>query len=162
MSFDPRYYIEERSDFAPTTDVEKAFEKLDSNGVRWVVERALKSDEEKQAGDRFQSETVPLFKKMYPAYIDNEHNMKLMQNHWRTKFKTEIPSLVEVEETFLDLRNAGVVNLNAKAVAKEQADVIAQRHDELIAARKEAEFDETAAYTMPFDQLEKKARGFNI
>lgn len=160
MSFDPRYYIEDRKDFAPTTDVEKAFAKLDGNGVRWVVERALKSEEEKQAGDRFQTETVPLFTKMYPAYIDSAHNMKLMQHHWRTKFNTEIPSLVQVEESFFDLRNAGVLTLNAKAVAKEQADVIAQRHDELIAARKESEFDEAAAYAMPFDQLEKKARGF--
>jgi hypothetical protein len=95
MSFDPRYYVEDRNEFAPTTEVEKAFEKLDSNGVRWVVERALKSDEEKQAGDRFKSETVPLFKKMYPAYIDNEHNSKLMKHHWQTKFGVEIPSLVQ-------------------------------------------------------------------
>jgi hypothetical protein len=160
MSFDPRYYIEDRNDFAPTTDVEKAFEKLDSNGVRWVVERALKSDEEKQAGERFQTETVPLFKKMYPAYIDNDHNMKLMQHHWKTKFGVEIPSLVQVEESFFDLRNAGVVNLNAKAVAKEQADVIAQRHDEIIALRKESEFDEAAAYTMPMEELERRGRGF--
>jgi hypothetical protein len=67
---------------------------------------------------------------------------------------------IQAEESFLDLRQSGVLTLNAKAVAKEQADVIAQRHDELIAARKEGEFDEAAAYAMPFDQLEKKARGF--
>jgi hypothetical protein len=160
MSFDPRYYIEDRNDFAPTTDVEKAFEKLDSNGVRWVVERALKSEEDKQAGDKFQTETVPLFKKMYPAFIDNVHNTKLMQHQWKTKFGTEVPSLVQLEECFFDLRQAGVLTLNAKAVAKEQADVIAQRHDEIIALRKESEFDEAAAYAMPFDQLEKKARGW--
>jgi len=160
MSFDPSYYVKGQNEFAPSTDVEKAFARLDSNGVRWVVERALKSEEEKQAGDRFQTETVPLFKQMYPAYIDNDHNMKAMQNHWKTKFGVAIPSLVQVEESFFDLRNAGVVNLNAKAVAKEQADVIAQRHDELIALRKDSEFDEAAAYAMPFDQLEKRARGF--
>jgi hypothetical protein len=160
MSFDPRYYIKERKDFAPTTDVEKAFEQLDSNGVRWVVERTLKSEEEKQAGERFQTETVPLFKKMYPAYIDNDHNMKLMQHHWKTKFGVEVPSLAQVEESFFDLRNAGVVNLNAKAVAKEQADVIAQRHDELIAARKEGEFDEAAAYAMPMERLRQRGMGF--
>jgi hypothetical protein len=160
MSFDPRYYIEERNDFAPTTDIEKAFEKLDSNGVRWVVERAMKSEEEKQAGDRFQTTTVPLFKKMYPAFIDNDHNTKLMQHQWREKFNTEIPSLVQLEECFFDLRNAGVLTLNKTAVAKEDAAEIAKLHDELIAARKEAEFDEADAYTMSMDELKRKARGF--
>ena len=160
MSFDPTYYTESHPQFAPTTDAEKAFEQLDASGVRWLFERALASEEEKRAGAKFQTETVPLFKKMYPAYIDNDHNMRLMQNHWRTKFGVEVPSLVQTEESWFDLRNAGVLNLNKPAVAKEDAAVIAQRHDELIAARKEGEFDEAAAYAMPLEELERRARGF--
>jgi hypothetical protein len=67
---------------------------------------------------------------------------------------------VQTEESWFDLRNAGVLNLNKTAVAKEDAAVIAQRHDELIAARKEGEFDEAAAYAMPLEELERRARGF--
>jgi hypothetical protein len=160
MSFDPKYYIENSNDFAPTTDVEKAFAKLDANGVRWLVERALKSEDEKHAGDKFQTETVPLFKKMYPAFIDNIHNTKLMQHQWKTQFGTEVPSLAQLEECFFELRNAGVLTLNKAAVAKEDAARIAQHHDEIIALRKESEFDEAAAYAMPLEELEKRARGF--
>jgi hypothetical protein len=142
------------------SEVEKAFDRLSPEAVKTLVTRAMSSEEEKQSADNFQSTTVPLFCKMYPAYIDNQHNSKLMQHHWRTKFNTEIPTLVQVEESYFDLRQAGVLNLNAAAVKKEDAARIAQHHDELIAARKEAEFDEAAAYTMPLDQLAAKARGW--
>jgi len=142
------------------TPEEKAFEKLDAAGVKWLFERAMASEEEKREGEKYHSETLPLFLKMYPAYVNNGHNAKLMQHHWKTKFDVETPSLEQVEESFFDLRQSGVIQLNAKAVAKEQADVIAQRHDELIAARKESEFDEDAAYALPMMELEKRGRGW--
>jgi len=142
------------------TPAEKAFEQLDANGVKWLFDRAMASEEEKQAADAFHTTTVPLFCKMYPAYVDSAHNMKLMKHHWETAFGTKVPSLVQLEESFFELRNAGVLTLNAKAVAKEDAARIAQHHDELIAARKESEFDEAAAYTMPMEELERRARGF--
>jgi hypothetical protein len=160
MSFDPSYYVERTEGFAPVTEAEKAFEKLDAHGVKWLFERAMASEDEKQAADKFHSETVPLFCKMYPAYIDNAHNQKLMKHHWETQFGVRVPSLVQLEESFFALRNSGVVNLNAKAVAKEDASVIAQRHDEVIATRKESEFDEAAAYMMPMEELERRARGW--
>ena len=59
MSFDPTYYTESHPQFAPTTDAEKAFEQLDASGVRWLFERALASEEEKQAGEG--AKRVPLF-----------------------------------------------------------------------------------------------------
>jgi hypothetical protein len=160
MSFDPRYYMADNNQFEPTTPAEKAFEQLDAEGVKWLFNRAMASEEEKVVADSFQTTTVPLFCKMYPAYVDSAHNMKLMKHQWETAFGVRVPNLVQLEESFFELRNSGVLTLNAKAVAKEEAAVIAQRHDELIAARKESEFDEADAYNMSLEELRQKANGF--
>ena len=140
--------------------VEQAFQKLPAESIKTLFNRTVASDEEKTSVDNFHATTLPLFMKMYPAYVDNDHNAKLMKHQWQTKFDVETPSLVQLEETFFDLRQAGVLTLNKAAVAKEDAARIAQHHDELIAARKEAEFDPAKAYTMPMEELEARARGW--
>jgi hypothetical protein len=156
------YNLPERDEWKTRSDNEadKFIDSLDATSARHLAERAIASEEEKQAADGFVSTTVPLFLKMYPAYKDTTHNMQLMKHHWETAFGVTTPSFVQLEESFFALRNSGVLTLNAKAVAAEDAAEIAKRHDELIAARKEAEFDPAAAYAMPMEELEARCRGW--
>lgn len=141
------------------TPAEQEFEKLDAHGVRWVVERAMANEEEKNRADQFHKD-VETFRHMYPVYLDSEHNKRLMVHHWTEVLGTSIPTFAEIEETFFSLRGSGVLQLNAKAVAKEDAAAVAVRADEIIAARKAAEFNEADAYSMPLEELEKRARVF--
>jgi hypothetical protein len=153
------YCMDSRNSAPQVTPAEEAFEKLDAAGVRWVVERAMASEEEKNRADQFHKD-VATFRHMYPAYLDSEHNKRLMVHHWTEVLGTSIPTFAEIEETFFSLRGSGVLQLNAKAVAKEDAAAVAVRADEIIAARKAAEFNEADAYSMPLEELEKRARGF--
>jgi hypothetical protein len=155
------YNIPEQDEWKTRSDNEadKFIDSLDAASVRRLAERAIASDAEKEAADRFYNTTVPLFKKMYPAYIDSDHNAQLMKHHFETAFGVAYPSLVQVEESFFALRNSGVLNLNKAAIAKEDAAELAKRHDEVIAARKEAEFDPAVAYTMSMEELERRAGG---
>ncbi len=117
------------------------------------------SEDEKQRADRFHRD-VETFKHMYPVYVDSEHNKRLMVHHWNEVLGTPIPELAQIEETFFSLRTSGVLQMNAAALKREDGAAIAKRADEIVSARKEAAFDEADAYAMPFEELERRARGF--
>lgn len=95
---------------------------------------------------------------MYPAYKDSEHNAKLLKTYWEEVLGVTIPSLEQMEESFFALRDRGVLQLNAKAVAKENEEQILRRAAELREAREANEFNEADAYTMPMEELERRAR----
>lgn len=156
--FDPAYYTTGSDSRTPE---EIAFENLPAAAVRDLVQRATATDEENAAANVFHTETEPLFRKINPAYIDNQHNMKLLKNQWETTYGVVIPTYEQLEECYFTLRTAGVLNLNKAAVERESAQDIAVKADRLIAARKAATFDEADAYSMSMQDLEKRARGWS-
>jgi hypothetical protein len=164
MTFDPAYYTGSTQDSfgtrQPLSKAEEDFNKLPAEKVRDVVELAMLSEQTRAAAIHFHNVDVPLFVKKYPAYINNDHNMKLMQLYWQEVFGVEIPTLPQMEEAYCALRTRGVLQLNKAVVAKEDAAEVAQKLDKMIAERKAAEFNEEAAYNMPFEELERRARGF--
>jgi len=142
------------------TKEDEAFEQLSAAGVKRAVERALTSEADKQAEARFHTETVPMFRKINPAYVDNDHNAKLLKNQWETTYDVTLPTYDQLEECYFTLRTAGVLNLNKTAVERESAQDIAVKADRLIAARKDAEFDLEAAESMSMEDLEARCRGW--
>lgn len=136
------------------------FDKLDATGVLRVVKRAMATDEELAAAEHFHNVTVKDFQKMYPVYVDSDKNAKALQMYWQDVLHVTIPTLEQLEQCFFALRERGLLQLNAKEVAKEDAAAVAVRTDELRNARKAAEFNEDDAYNMPMAELEKRARGF--
>jgi hypothetical protein len=137
----------------------EAFEKLDAEGTRWVVERAMRSSVENAKRDEFHATTAPTFLKMYPAYINNDHNMKLMKHNWTQEFGVEIPTLEQLEHSFFVLRASDVLQLNKTAVAREDGARIAQHADEVINTRKARAYDEEKANTMSLEDLRRAANG---
>jgi hypothetical protein len=147
-----------KRDDAPELTIEEQFEKLPAETIKQLFNRAIASEEEKQAYDQFQA-NQKTFRHMYPAYTDNDHNAKLMQHNWRLAFGVEYPTLEQMEESFFALRASGVLTINQKAAAKEDAAAQAVRADEIIATRKASEFNEEAAYEMDLDELRLRANG---
>jgi len=154
---DPADYFANRH---PQNEEEAAFDKLPAAEVRRVVERAMTSVDELQRVDEYHEKTEKTFRQLYPSYLNNEHNAKAMKYHWQNVLGTEVPTLEQMEESFFALRDAGMLQLNQAAVAKEDAARIQQRAEEIKAARKDAEFDEAEAYSMPMAELERRIRGF--
>jgi hypothetical protein len=145
------------SDNRNLTPEEEAFEKLSPEAVKKLVKRAMASEEEKAKADQFVSETVPMFFKINPACIDNEHNVKLLKNQWETVYATDVPTYDQLEECYFTLRTAGVLNLNRAAVARESAQAIAEKADRLIAQRKAGEFNEEEANSISMEDLRRRA-----
>jgi hypothetical protein len=158
--FDPHAYIGAKDDFARgKSDAELALDAMPISAVRHLVERASASHDQLEAADQFQIDERT-FRKLYPSYQDCPSNTKAMQNQWRTKFGTEVPSGSQMEECFLDLREAGLVRLVAKEVAKEDEAFIAQRADKVRNDRKANEFNEADAYSCSLEELRSKANGW--
>lgn len=142
------------------TKEEQYFDKLDATGVLRVVTRAMASDAEIAATNNFHQVTLKDFKKLNQSYIDNDHNAQAMQLYWQDVLHVTIPTLEQLEQCFYALRERGLLQLDAKAVAREDAAEVAQRTDELRNKRKAAEFNEDAAYGMSMADLEARCRGW--
>jgi hypothetical protein len=164
MTFDPSYYTgsvkDQFENRHPLSKAEEDFNKLPPEAVRNAVELAMWTEEKRAAEIQFHNVTVPAFLKMYPAYINNDHNMHLMKMYWEEFFGVEIPSFVQLEDAYVVLRTRGALQLNKKVVDKEDAAQVAQDLDKRIAERKAEEISEEEMYAMPWDQFEKKARGW--
>jgi hypothetical protein len=155
------YNVPEQDPWAnrkPLSAADAALDKLDAAGVRGVVVRAMASEEEVNASLQFHNKDVPTFLSMYPAYVNNDHNMRLMRHHWEQVLGVTIPTFEQMEESFFALRDSGVIQLNAKAVAKENEEQILRRAAELREAREANEFNEADAYTMSIEELKRRAR----
>lgn len=155
--FDPAFYTTPNDS---RTKEQIAFDKLPAAEVLKLVKRAAATEAEVAAADDFVSTTVPLFFKINPSCIDNEHNTKLLKNQWESVYGTTIPTYDQLEECYFTLRTAGVLHLNKAAVARESAQDIAVKADRLIAQRKAAEFNEEKAELMTADELRVAARGW--
>ena len=143
----------------PASKEEAVFDKLDAAGVLRVVKRAMASEEEKAAADKFQTDEQT-FRVLYPAYKDSEHNAKAMKHHWEEVLGVTIPTLEQIEESFFALRDSGLLQLDAKAVAREDEEQILRRAAEIREKREAEAFDEDAAYAMPMMELERRIRGW--
>ena len=97
---------------------------------------------------------------MNPAYLDSDFNNNAMVHHWTHVLGVSIPTLAEIEETYFALRESGVLQLNQKAVAKENQEEILRRADQYREQREAATFDEDAAYGMSMADLEARCRGW--
>src|SRR5215470_11401811 len=150
------YHLPDQDPWATRSDNpnDKFIDSLDATSALYLARRAAAAQEEIQAADQF-SKDEKTFRAMYPAYADSNHNMKAMKHHWETVLGVTIPTLEQIEDTFFSLRASGVLELNAKAVAKENEEEILRRAAEIREKREAMAFDEADAYTMPFEELER-------
>jgi len=149
--------IDTWADRNPRTKEDAAFDKLDAAGVLGVVKRAMATEAEIASAEQFLKD-VSTFLVLYPAYLNSDANMLRMRAHWQEALVVSIPTLEQIEDTFLTLRNHGVLQLNQKAVAKENEREILSRAAELREKRQAEAFNEADAYTMPMEELERRAR----
>jgi len=138
---------------------DKFIDSLDATAALHLAQRAMASEDEKQAADQFQIDQR-VFRKMYPAYRDTAHNAKVLKHHWESVLGTNIPTLSQMEESFFACRQSGVMQLDATEVRKEDQQFIAARVEQIKAERAANEFNEADAYSMPLEELERRARGF--
>jgi hypothetical protein len=143
------------NEFASRSDDpnDKLLDSLTPEQARALANRAMASEEEKAAADTFHKEDLPAFFKLFPSYKDTPHNMKLMKLYWESTLGVSIPSLEDMEASFLALRESGVLHLDAAQVKKEDLAAAAVRADEHIVRRKEREFSIEHAETMDLETL---------
>jgi hypothetical protein len=156
------YHVPYQEDFLdrnPRTKEDAAFDKLDAQGVLHVVQRAMASETEKASAEQFHKDEQ-VFRKMYAAYRDTEHNARTLRNHWETVLGVTIPTFAQIEESFFATREAGLLQLDPKAVARENEEAILRRAAEIREQREAAEFNEADAYTMSLEELEARCRGW--
>jgi hypothetical protein len=156
------YHVPYQEDFAdrnPRRKEDAAFDKLDAQGVLHVVQRAMASETEKAKTEQFHKD-VETFRHMNAAYLDSDFNKNAMVHHWTHVLGVTIPTLAEIEETYFALRESGVLQLNQKAVAKENQEEVLRRAAEYREQREAAEFNEADAYTMSLEELEARCRGW--
>ena len=156
------YHVPYQDDFAdrnPRTKEDAAFDKLDAQGVLHVVQKAMASETEKAAAEQFHKDEQ-VFRKMYAAYRDAEQNARTLRNHWETVLGVTVPTFAQIEESFFATREAGLLQLDPKAVAKENEEQILRRAAEIREQREANAFDEESAYALPWEELERRARGF--
>lgn len=155
------YHVPYQEDFAdrnPRTKEDAVFDKLDATGVLHVVQRAIATEAEMAAAVQFQDDQK-IFLTMYPVYKDTDRNAQLMKHHWENAIGVVYPTLEQLEESFFALRASGVLQLDEKQVAKEDAEAVLRRAAEIREKREANAFDEENAYALPFDELERRARG---
>jgi hypothetical protein len=153
------YHLPDQDPWATRSDNpnDKFIDSLDGASALRLAQRAIATENERAAADQFQMDEKT-FRKMYPAYADSEHNMKAMKHHWESVLGVTIPTLEQIEDSFFSLRASGVPELNAKAVARENEEAILRRAAEIREKREAMAFDEADADSMPFEELERRAR----
>lgn len=95
---------------------------------------------------------------MYPAYKDSQHNARTLRNHWETVLGVTVPTFEQIEESFFATREAGLLQLDPKGVVKENEEQILRRAAEIREQRAAQAFNESEAYELPFEELERRAR----
>jgi hypothetical protein len=133
-------------------DTDKLLDNLTPEQARALANRAMASEEEKAAADQFHNSDLKAFFKLHPSYQDTTNNMRLMRREWTTNGVT-IPTLADMDAAFTTLRAEGLLQLDAKQVAKEDDAAAAQRADEYAAQRREREFSIEHAEVMDLDAL---------
>ena len=141
------YHVPYQEDFAdrnPRTKEDEAFDKLDAQGVLHVVQRAMASEAEKAATEKYHKDEQ-VFRKMYPAYKDSQHNARTLRNHWETVLGVTVPTFEQIEESFFATREAGLLQLDPKGVAKENEEQILRRAAEIREQREARAFNESGS-----------------
>jgi len=134
------------------TPEEEAFEKLPLAGKLNAIKLAMASEDEKVAGAQFQQDEAT-FRAMYPAYKDSPRNAQMLKTYWEDVFGVSIPTLAQLEEAYITLRQRNVLDLNQAAVAAENAAALKERVEAIRAERTKLEFNEADAYSMPLEEL---------
>jgi hypothetical protein len=161
MAGNHTYWIPEPNSWESRSDnkADKIIDSLDATAALHLAQRAAASEAQIAAAQQFQLDQKT-FLKMYPVYKDTDRNALLMKHHWENSLGVTIPSLTEIEESFFALRESGVLQPDAKAVAREDEDAVIRRAAELREAREANAFNEADAYALPFEELERRARGW--
>ena len=152
------YWMEQQEEWSSknATPDEKAFDKLPAHAVLDLVKRAAATDAERAAADQFHQDEK-LFRTMYPAYRDTASNVKAMKLYWKTAFDVDIPSFEQIEESFFATREAELLQLDAKEVAKEDHEKMIRRAAEIREQRAENEFSEEKANSLSLEEVRRRA-----
>ena len=156
------YHVAYQDDFLdrnPRTKEDAAFDRLDAAGVLHLTQRAAASEAEKVATEQYHKDEQ-VFRKMYPAYRDTEQNARTLRNHWETVLGVTVPTFAQIEESFFATRQAGLLHLDPKAVAKENEEELLRKAAQIREQREANAFDEESAYVLSWEELERRARGW--
>lgn len=153
------YWIPEPDSWASRSgnEADKFIDSMDATTALHLAKRAAASEAQIAAPEQFQLDQKA-FLKMYPVYKDTDRNAQLMKHHWENALGVTYPSLEQLEESFFALRASGVLALDAKQVAKEDEEAVLRRAAELREQREAQAFNESQAYELPFEELERRAR----
>jgi hypothetical protein len=102
------------------------------------------------------TETGNIFVLAHPTYLDNERNAKKMATALAEAGKSVTPTIRDFENAYQKLVQAGEIEFNTKAAAKQDNERIiaaAQRH------REEITFDPEEAENLPLEELYRRGGG---
>lgn len=153
------YWIPEANSWESRSNnkADRIIDSLDATAALHLAQRAAASEAQIAAAEQFQLDQKT-FLKMYPSYVDSDRNAHLMKHHWENALGVVYSTLEQLEESFFALRDSGVIQLNAKQVAKEDEEAILRRAAQLREQREARAFNESEAYELPFEELERRAR----
>ena len=159
MAGNHTYWIPEVNSWESRSDnkADKIIDSLDATAALHLAQRAAASEAQIVAAEQFQLDQKT-FLQMYPVYKDTDRNALLMKHHWENSLGVVIPTLEEMEESVFALRASGVLQLDAKQVAKEDEEATLRRAAQLREQREARAFNESEAYEIPFEELERRAR----
>jgi hypothetical protein len=140
---------------------DKFIDSLDSTAARHLAERAIASVDEIAAAEQAVKDQKT-FCVMYPSYVDNDYNVRLMQYHWENVLGVkQYPTLEQLEDCFFTLRDKGVLQLNEKQLAKEDQEATLRRAAEIREKREADAFNEDAAELLSKEELKRRAMGWS-
>lgn len=128
MAGNHTYWIPEPNSWESRSDnkADKIIDSLDATAALHLAQRAMAAEEQKAAAEQFQLDQKT-FLKMYPVYKDTDRNAQLMRHHWENALGVTVPSLTDIEASFFALRESGVLQPDAKAVAREDEEKVIRR-----------------------------------
>src|SRR5260370_35440359 len=134
---------------------QEEFEKLAPEQIRVLIEglMGVAAESEGLAGSAVE---LDVFLSRHPEYRNTGTNGNQMAAYLKTHNMHPPYRCEDLENAFAELSSAGTLELNQKAIAMKQRAEIEGR----LSQRKE--FDENEAYTLPLQEIERRARGTYI
>jgi tRNA A58 N-methylase Trm61 len=135
----------------PATDLDAEFENLSAEQIKKLVERAARSDKQNADSARSQ-EAGNVFVELHPEFVDTQKNAKQVRAHC-TAMGIAYPTLDDLERAYEALKSVGLVDLNQKELIAQQQ----RATKEAANGVRENQFDEADAYTLPLEEVRRRA-----
>jgi len=136
----------------PTAD-DAAFENASAEQIKDLFNKAARSEQEKLDSIRSQQDGNT-FCELFPEYMDTGKNARHLRAHC-TALGIAYPTLADLETAYYALRSVNLLEINQQELARQEAKGTKERADEI----RRTAFDEAEAYTMPLEEVRRRAGG---